>query len=222
MFDHMYVNFTNVYYFFDLHYYTETIMLDLIERTRILIANHPEYMRVNIPRNIPGGHGQRLTDFPPNVHPYYKKLCSFDMSPEFANQIMFAQDFKINANKILVLQSTIDAIPALRPTESGKPVTLTCDVILDAFNKLVNPSTASVRRYLNQAEVKVIMSSKLLVPTIYFYNFFIETLNKFMVRQNVQDPSLINFSFDTGIMSINSHSYNVFKHYIEYIKKMKT
>ena len=196
-------------------------MLDLIERTRILIANHPEYMRANVPRNIPGGHGQRLTEFPKNVHPYYKKLCSFDMSPEFASQLMFAQDFKINANKILILQSTIDAIPALRPTEKGKPVALTCDVILDAFNKLVSPSTASIKRYLNQSEIKVVMSSKLLVPTTYFYNFFIETLNKVMVQQNVQDPSQINFLFDTGIMSVKSYNYNVFKHYIEYIKKMK-
>jgi hypothetical protein len=40
-------------------------MLDLIERTKTLIANHPEYMRQNTPCNIPGGHGQRLQKYTP-------------------------------------------------------------------------------------------------------------------------------------------------------------
>ena len=135
MFTHTGVNFTNVYYSLELHYYLGTTMLDLIERTRILIANHPEYMRQNTPCNIPGGHGQRLIRHSEKVNPYYKKLCSFDMSPEYANQIMFAQDFRINANKIVVRQTELDAFPAMRPNVSGDPILLTAAEVIDTFNK---------------------------------------------------------------------------------------
>ena len=95
-------------------------------KTKTLIANHPEYMRQNTPCNIPGGHGQRLQKYNDCVvNPYYKKLCSFDMSPEYASQIMFAQDFRINANKIVVRQTELDAFPAMRPNVSGDPILLT-------------------------------------------------------------------------------------------------
>ena len=222
MFTHTGVNFTNVYYFLELHYYLGTTMLDLIERTKTLIANHPEYMRQNTPCNIPGGHGQRFIRHSEKVNPYYKKLCSFDMSPEYASQIMFAQDFRINANKVVVRQTELDAFPAMRPNVSGDPILLTAAEVIDTFNKLIHPNTKSVRRILNQSEIRAIMGIKLMVPTDNFYNFFIQSVNKFMIMCNEQDTSKIMFSFDDGTLSSNfRHFYNVFKHYKDHIQKMK-
>ena len=223
MFTHTGVNFTNVYYFLELHYYLGTTMLDLIERTKTLIANHPEYMRQNTPCNTPGGHGQRLQKYTdPVVNPYYKKMCSFDMSPEFVSQLMFAQDFRVNANKIIVCQTELDAFPAMRPNVKGDPILITAAEVIETFNKLIHPSTKSVRRILNQSEIRAAMGIKLMVPTDNFYHFFIQSVNKFMIMCNEQDTAKIMFSFDDGTLSSNfRHFYNVFKHYKDHIQKMK-
>jgi hypothetical protein len=144
------------------------------------------------------------------------------MSPEYANQIMFAQDFRINANKIVVCQTELDAFPAMRPNVSGDPILITAAEVIDTFNKLIHPNTKSVRRILNQSEIRAIMGIKLMVPTDNFYNFFIQSVNKFMIMCNEQDTSKIMFSFDDGTLSSNfRHFYNVFKHYKDHIQKMK-
>jgi hypothetical protein len=110
----------------------------------------------------------------------------------------------------------------MRPNVSGDPILLTAAEVIDTFNKLIHPNTKSVRRILNQSEIRTVMGSKLLVPTNEFYQFFIQSVNKFMVRCNEQDTSKIMFSFDDGNLTSNfKQFYNVFKHYKDHIQTRK-
>ena len=198
-------------------------MLDLIERTKLLIANHPEYMRHSICTNVPGGHGQRMQKYSSEVvNPYFKRLCLFDMSPDYRNQIMFAQDFKINSNKIVVLQSNIDSSIYKIPGQITAFNTIKCQHILDTFNKLIQqPNTKHVRRILNQSEVKAIMVEKCLIPTLTFYTFFIEMVNKVMVQNYLTDTSMLHYSFTDGILFYGNKRYDVFRQYNSYLMHLK-